>query len=64
MNLASVVVVIGLFALVGFALWRNFRKGVPCSCGCSDRDCACCSERHVTPSEKSDALRISKSKQG
>ena len=41
MSVGSVAVVVLLFALVGFALWRNFRKGAPCSCGCSCKDCAC-----------------------
>lgn len=41
MNVTSVIVLVALFALVGFALWRNFRKGAPCSCGCSRKDCGC-----------------------
>ena len=42
MSAGSIAVVAILFALVGFALWRNFKKGAPCSCGGSHKDCACC----------------------
>ena len=41
MSIASIAVVVVLFALVGFAIWRNFRKGAPCSCGGSHKDCDC-----------------------
>ena len=33
MNVASVIVVGVLLALVGLAVWRNIRKGAPCTCG-------------------------------
>ena len=33
MNVASVIVVGVLLALVGLAVWRNIRKGAPCACG-------------------------------
>ncbi len=62
MNIASILVLAGLFAFVGFALWRNFKKGAPCSCGCSRKECGCrCGEdrdgsagscHHDTGSEK------------
>ena len=29
MSVGSITVVVLLFALVGFALWRNFKKGTP-----------------------------------
>ena len=60
MNVASIVVVAALFALVGFALWRNFRKGAPCSCGGSHKDCgcgcgdACCCSREYVSGKKGD----------
>ncbi|MCR5414132.1 MAG: hypothetical protein K6F50_05335 [Kiritimatiellae bacterium] len=41
MTLGSVVVLAAVVALAGFAVWRNLRKGAPCSCGCSGKDCAC-----------------------
>ena len=41
MSAGSIAVVAILFALVGLALWRNIRKGAPCSCGCSGADCCC-----------------------
>ena len=41
MNVASVIVVGVLLALVGLAVWRNIRKGAPCSCGKSRRECGC-----------------------
>lgn len=33
MNDASIAVLAVLFALVGLALWRRFKKGAPCECG-------------------------------
>ena len=33
MNVASVIVVGVLLALVGLAVWRNIRKVAPCACG-------------------------------
>ena len=33
MNVASVIVVGVLFALVGLTVWRNIRKVAPCACG-------------------------------
>ena len=33
MNVASAVIVGILFVLAGLAVWRNIRKGAPCSCG-------------------------------
>ncbi len=44
MNVVSIAVVATLFVLVGFALWRNFKKGAPCSCGGSHKDCCCGSD--------------------
>ena len=41
MSVGSIAVVVLLFALVGFALWRNFKKGAPCSCGGSRKECGC-----------------------
>ena len=41
MSAGSIAVVAILFALVGLALWRNIKKGAPCSCGCSSKDCRC-----------------------
>lgn len=49
MNISSIIILVLLFALATLAVWRNFRKGAPCSCGCSCRDrasgkgemCAC-----------------------
>jgi len=46
MSAGSITVVAVLFALVGFALWRNFKKGAPCSCGGSHKDCCCGGECH------------------
>ncbi|MBQ4200519.1 MAG: FeoB-associated Cys-rich membrane protein [Kiritimatiellae bacterium] len=34
MNAASAIVLVAVFAAAGFAVWRNMRKGAPCSCGC------------------------------
>ncbi len=42
MNISSVIILVLLFALAGLAVWRNIKKGAPCSCGCSCKDCACC----------------------
>ena len=39
MSAGSIAVVVLLFALVGLALWRNFKKGAPCSCGGSRKEC-------------------------
>ena len=39
MNISSIVVVLAVVALAGFAVWRNVKKGAPCSCG---EDCECC----------------------
>ncbi len=49
MNAASVIVLAVLFALAGFAVWRNIKKGAPCSCGCSRSECGCkrCRKRDV-----------------
>jgi len=33
MNVPSIIIVVFLFVLVGLAVWRNIRKGAPCSCG-------------------------------
>ena len=41
MSAGSIAVVVLLFALVGLALWRNFKKGAPCSCGGSRKECGC-----------------------
>ena len=45
MNLSSGVIVGILVVLAGLAVWRNLRKGAPCSCGddcgCCGRDCHC-----------------------
>ena len=51
MNAASIMVLAIVFALVGFVLWRNFRKGAPCSCGGSHKDC-CCSGKCCCGEEK------------
>ena len=50
MSAGSIAVVVLLFALVGVALWRNFKKGAPGSCGGSRKECgrgcrcSCCDE--------------------
>ena len=41
MNVPSIIVLVVVFAFAGLAVWRNIRKGAPCSCGCSRKDCAC-----------------------
>ena len=41
MNAASAIVLAVVLAAAGFAVWRNLRKGAPCSCGESG-DCCCC----------------------
>ena len=41
MNVPSLVILAFLFILAGLAVWRNCKKGAPCSCGCSRKDCAC-----------------------
>ena len=41
MNAASAIVLAVVLAAAGFAVWRNIRKGAPCSCGESG-DCCCC----------------------
>ena len=48
MSAGSIAVVVLLFVLVGLALWRNFKKGAPCSCGGSRKacGCACCCGCH------------------
>ena len=58
MSVGSIVVVVLLFALVGFALWRNFKKGAPCSCGGSRKECACgasCRDRSLKRSAENPA---------
>ena len=42
MNLASICVLAGVVALAGWAVWRNIRKGAPCSCGCERGKCPGC----------------------
>ncbi len=41
MSAGSIAVVVVLFALVGLAIWRGYRKGMPCSCGCDRDECSC-----------------------
>ena len=41
MNTGSIIVLSVLFALVALAIWRNIRKGAPCSCGASHKNCTC-----------------------
>ena len=33
MNVGSIIVLAGVLALAGWAVWRNIRKGAPCACG-------------------------------
>ncbi len=46
MNAATVAVLVGLFALVGLALARAWRKGAPCECGCDSKKCSKCRSSH------------------
>ncbi len=39
MNVGSIIVLAGVLALAGWAVWRNIRKGAPCSCGCECGGC-------------------------
>lgn len=41
MNAGSVIVLAGVLLLVAFTVWRNLRKGAPCSCGHPCRECGC-----------------------
>ena len=41
MNAASAIVLAVVLAAAGFAVWRNLRKGAPCSCGESGDCCGC-----------------------
>lgn len=41
MTAGSAIVLAGTLLLVGFTVWRNLRKGAPCSCGCSRSECGC-----------------------
>ncbi|MBR4652929.1 MAG: hypothetical protein IKO72_06165 [Kiritimatiellae bacterium] len=44
MSNGSIVVLVVIGTLAALAVWRNLRKGAPCSCGCSDEECCegCC----------------------
>ena len=53
MSIGSIVVVVVLFALVGLAIWRGYKKGVPCSCGGSRKNCGCCCGDGPQKSQKS-----------
>ena len=45
MNAASALVLAAVVAGAAAVVWRNLRKGAPCSCGencgCCGRDCHC-----------------------
>ena len=41
MNASSIAALAILFSLAALAVWRNIRKGAPCSCGCSRKQCGC-----------------------
>ena len=52
MNAASIVILALVLGLVAFAVWRCVKKGAPCECGGSHKDCCknggeccCCSEQ-------------------
>ena len=38
MNAASVIVLAAVVACAALVVWRNLKKGAPCSCG----ECDCC----------------------
>ena len=52
MSNGSIVVLVAIGALMALAVWRNIRKGAPCSCGCSGKDCACGCSGQCTCGEK------------
>ena len=41
MNISSLVALGVVVALVAFAVWRDLKKGAPCSCGCDKGGCGC-----------------------
>jgi len=40
MNLASVIVLVIVVALAATAMWRCLKKGAPCECGGSHKNCS------------------------
>ena len=52
MNAASVVILVLVLSAAALAVWRCVKKGAPCECGGSHKDCCknggeccCCSEQ-------------------
>ena len=52
MNAASIVILALVLGAAALAVWRCFKKGAPCECGGSHKDCCkggkdccCCSEQ-------------------
>ena len=41
MSASSIVALVVVVALVAFAVWRDLKKGAPCSCGCDEDGCGC-----------------------
>ena len=55
MNAASVIVLAAVVACAALVVWRNLRKGAPCSCGegcgCCGRACTCGGARALPAGE-------------
>ena len=47
MNAASIVILAAIGLLAGLCIWRVHKKGAPCECGgsrkqCGGQSCGCC----------------------
>ncbi|MBQ6338523.1 MAG: hypothetical protein IJI36_05190 [Kiritimatiellae bacterium] len=64
MNAASALVLAAVVAGAAAVVWRNLRKGAPCSCGedcgCCGRDCHCRAPYRRGCAEVKNALHMRK----